>query len=135
MNLRDQLIRDEGLRLKPYRDTVGKLTIGVGRNLDDNGITRDEAECLLHNDLARVYAELHHALPDLSLDPVRGAVLGNMAFNMGIGRLLGFRKMLAALRVGDFAQAAVEMLDSDWATQVGSRAHRLARQMETGEWV
>src|SRR3990167_8906796 len=92
-SIRDCLIRDEGVRLKPYRDSVGKLTIGVGRNLDDKGLTRAEAEALL--------------------DEPRRGVLVMLAFNAGIGGLLTFRKMLAAMGRGAWAEAARELLDSD----------------------
>jgi lysozyme len=135
-NILEQLKRDEGLRLKPYKDSVGKTTIGIGRNLDDVGISEDEALILLHNDLGKVAGELRAALPWAeNLGPVRGSVLGNMAFNMGIGGLLQFHKFLTALRLGNYEQAATEMLDSKWAKQVGPRAERLAQQLRTGEWV
>lgn len=135
MDIVAQLIRDEGLRLKPYRDSVGKLTIGIGRNLDDVGITQDEAGYLLHSDLERVGKQIHENLPWASqLSPERASVLGNMCFNMGIAGLLQFKKFLTALRLGDYDQAATEMLDSKWAKQVGTRATRLAEQIRTGVW-
>src|SRR3990167_9230859 len=122
-SIRDCLIRDEGVRLKPYRDSVGKLTIGVGRNLDDKGLTRAEAD-------------VAHRLPwSAQLDEPRRGVLVMLAFNAGIGGLLTFRKMLAAMGRGAWAEAARELLDSDYAQQVGPRAHRLAKQLESGEWV
>jgi lysozyme len=137
-NIYEQLKRDEGMRLKPYRDSVGKLTIGVGRNLDDVGISEEEAEDLLQNDILRIGDELTKAgleSPHPSVITPREWVLVNMAFNMGISGLLEFRQMLEAYRAGDYAKAAQEMLNSKWETQVGDRAHRLSRQMETGEWV
>jgi|SRR5581483_8811785 len=135
MNLIDQLIRDEGVRLKPYRDQVGKLTIGVGRNLDDVGISELEAEWLLHNDISRAEDALLQALPwAKDLDEVRRSALINMAFNMGIGGLLGFKNTLAAIQEGRYNDAADGMFESKWATQVGPRAHRLALQIKTGEW-
>ena len=135
MNIRDQLIRDEGIRLKAYRDTQGLLTIGVGRNLDGVGLYPDEVEYLLDNDLRRVQEQVLIALPwTVSLDEARFGVLLNMCFNLGLRGLLKFREMLSAVETGDWTTAAVEMLDSDWATQVGDRAVRLAKQMETGEW-
>jgi lysozyme len=128
-----ELIRDEGVRLKPYRDTVGKLTIGVGRNLDDVGITLAEAMVLLGHDITWAVHELETALPWFKdLDPVRQRVLCNMCFNLGLARLLGFRNTLAAVARGDYTQAAIEMMDSKWATQVGDRAKRLAKMMEQG---
>jgi lysozyme len=135
-NILEQLKRDEGLKLKPYKDTVGKTTIGIGRNLDDVGISEDEAIILLHNDLAKVAGQIRAALPWADqLGPIRGSVLGNMAFNMGIAGLLNFHKFLTALRLGNYDQAAAEMLDSKWASQVGARAQRLAQQIRTNEWV
>lgn len=137
-NLNNQLIRDEGLRLFPYTDTVGKLTIGVGRNLTDKGITPDEAEFMLSDDIAEVTAELSKSLPVAllqSIDPIRLAVLVNMAFNIGVAGLLKFSNTLALVTSGDYAGAADAMLESQWAKQVGSRAQRLSEQMRTGQWV
>lgn len=141
MNIYDQLRRDEGVRLKVYTDTVGKLTIGVGRNLTDKGISEQEAEAMLTADVMEVREALskngyQYFLGDSDDDPevVRYDVLVNMAFNMGIHGLLQFRIMLRAYRDGDWETAAAEMLRSKWATQVGDRAHRLSEQMRTGEW-
>ena len=131
--LRDELIRDEGIRLKFYFDSVGVPTIGVGRNLRDRGITFEEASYLLMNDIKAVQSALAKDLTwYLRLDPVRRRVLENLGFNVGPAGLLGFRKMLAACEAGDYEQAAIEMLDSKWATQVGARAQRLAVMMRTG---
>jgi len=138
MDIYTQLERDEGLRLKPYRDTVGKLTIGVGRNLDDVGISVDEAYYLLKNDVQTTIDALHEKLPwtyNPGLSNPRFYVLVNMAFNLGVSGLLGFRRFFAAVEAGDWEEAAMEMLDSKWAAQVGNRAHRLAKQMRSGEWV
>jgi lysozyme len=128
-----ELKRDEGVELKPYRDTVGKLTIGVGRNLDDVGISDDEAEFLLHSDIARTARDLDaHLLWWRDLDEVRQRVILNMAFNMGTVGLLTFTHTLEAIRTGAYAQAADGMLGSLWARQVGPRATRLADMMRTG---
>src|SRR4051812_3216559 len=111
MTLTDQLIRDEGLRLHPYRDTVGKLTLGIGRNLDDIGITRDEAIFLLLNDIATAKEQLFRELPwTVDLDAARRDALINMTFNLGIGHLLAFKNFLAALRAADYTVASQEML-------------------------
>lgn len=119
--------RDEGLRLKPYKDSVGKISIGYGRNLDDIGITEEEAEILLAHDLYNAMQGLDHALPWWrNLDALKQRGLWNMAFNLGVPRLLKFKKMLAALQRGDWSAAADEALDSRWATQVGDRAKRIA---------
>ena len=135
MTIIDQLRRDEGVRLKPYRDSVGKLTIGVGRNLDDVGISSDEADFLLSNDVAYAQRMLEQALPwTVGLGDARNGVLLNMTFNMGIGGLLEFKETLAKIQSGDYAGAAQHMLDSKWAEEVGPRSHRLALQMESGEW-
>jgi lysozyme len=127
-----QLQRHEGLRLRSYLDTVGKLTIGYGRNLDDRGISEDEAGFMLDNDIDLAVAELERLPLYLSLNPVRQAVLANMCFNLGMPRLLGFKRMIAALCREDFHAAAFEMLDSKWADQVGERAVELAGLMITG---
>lgn len=134
IELAKQMLKEhEGLRLKPYRDTVGKLTIGIGRNLDDVGITEDEAYAMLDNDLVRVLGELNTLDFWCDLGDVRQAVLVDMCFNLGWGRFTGFRNMLAACRAGDYETAALEMLDSRWHRQVGRRARRLAEMMKTGE--
>lgn len=133
--LRDLLVLHEGMRLKPYQCTAGKLTIGVGRNLEDMGISEPEARVLLQNDIDRTVEELTVAFDFYSkLTPVRKAVLIDMAFNLGLTRLMKFRKMIAALELEDYDTAAEEMLDSKWATDVGQRSKRLAKMMRTNQW-
>jgi len=128
-----QIRLHEGERLKPYRCTAGKLTIGVGRNLDDRGITTEESAMLLDNDIRLLEIELFRALPWASaLDDVRQRVLLDMAFNLGLPGLLQFKRTLEAIRTGQYQQAATMMLDSLWARQVGQRAERLSRMMATG---
>lgn len=130
----DVLKRDERFRATPYRDSVGKLTVGYGRNIDDVPFTPDEAEYLLANDIARAATSLDRMLPFWrTLNETRQGVLLNMCFNMGIARLLGFQRMLAATQNSDYTAAAKEMLDSRWREQVGHRAQRLAMEMQTGE--
>src|SRR6266481_3215489 len=120
MTLVEQLIRDEGLLLHPYADSVGKLTIGIGRNLTDVGISQAEATYLFTNDIQTAVDHLATALPwTVTLDEVRHAALVNMTFNMGIGGLCGFKKFLAVMQVGDWRVAQSEMLSSKWAEQVG----------------
>lgn len=131
--LLEQLQRHEGLRLKPYRDTEGKLTVGYGRNLDDCGISEDEAGFMLDNDIDEVVADLERMPLYLRLDPIRKVVLANMCFNLGLTRFLEFRRMLAALADEDWERAAAEMMDSKWARQVGSRAVELSELMRRGE--
>lgn len=130
--LQEDLILDEGIRLKPYRCTAGKLTIGVGRNLDDVGISVSEAHQLLDNDIAAAALSLDRNIGwwgDLP-EPARRGLL-NMAFNLGWPRLSKFKGMLAALQAGDFNLAAAEALDSQWATQVGARATRIAHLFQS----
>ena len=131
--LRTQLRRHEGLRLHPYQDTVGKMTIGYGRNLDDVGITRKEAGLLLEEDIDRVLERLEEVDDYNQLDPVRQAVIANMAFNLGHAGVMSFTRMWAAIRHGDWEEAAHEMLNSRWHEQVGERARELAEIMRFGE--
>ncbi len=134
-NIVDQLLRDEGEVLTPYRDSMGYLTIGVGHNLDAKPISARASRVILEDDIMDTITDIAAHVPSASaLSPVRYAVLINLAFNVGIQGLLGFRKMLAALQAGDYAEAARELLDSKYATQVGARAKRLAVQLETGVW-
>ena len=129
-----KLIEHEGLELKPYKDTLGILTIGIGRNLEDRGISEDEAVYLAKNDVQIVEKELLAAQPCVdTLDSVRQLVLIDMAFNMGVPRLCKFKRMWAAVHEKDFPTAAKEMLDSRWATQVKSRSVKLANMMHKGE--
>jgi len=131
--LKKTLQKHEGLRTRPYKDTVGKLTIGIGRNLDDIGISEQEAFFLLNNDIQQAVDLTKRILPEFEeLDDLRQEVLVNMAFNMG-NRLREFRKMLAAIINGEYNVAADEMLLSRWAKQVGQRAIDLAKWMKEGE--
>ena len=132
--LRADLTRDEGLRLKPYPDTVGKLTIGVGRNLDDVGISEDEAAILLTNDIANVMHHLDVALPWWQqMDPVRQRVLANLCFNLGISKLMEFKNTLILMESGRYEAAAEGLEQSRWHRQVGPRAQRLEFMMRTGK--
>ncbi|MAM85723.1 MAG: lysozyme [unclassified Hahellaceae] len=131
--LRSQLERHEGLRLKPYLDTVGKLTVGYGRNLEDVGISRDEADFMLDNDIDQVERQLETIDEYRDLDPVRQTVIANMAFNLGFAGLMGFKNMWSAIDRRDWDRAAKEMLNSKWARQVGVRAVELSEIMRTGE--
>lgn len=138
MDLISQLRRDEGEVLHAYKDSLGYLTIGVGILIDERkggGITPDESAWLLQRRIDAKRAELSAALPWFKyLDEVRQAGLLNMAYQLGVPKLLGFRKMLAALRDQRWAEAESHALDSDWAKQTPERAHRVARQLATGEW-
>ena len=128
------LKRDEGERLKPYRCTAGKLTIGVGRNLEDVGISKEESDYLLTNDISRVTVEISRHLPwALKLDDARFSVILSMVFQMGMGGVRNFRKFLNALQMGDYTKASIEMMDSKWAQHDSpARAKRLSEVMRTG---
>lgn len=144
----DELTRDleadEGVRLFVYDDATGQPivpgtlvkghpTIGIGRALDVHGITLEEAMGFLQSDLQADGDALGTALPWMrTLDPARGEVLLEMAFNMGVKGLLAFKNTLADVQAGNYDKAADEMLASLWAKQVGARAQRLATQMRTG---
>ena len=153
--LMEKLIAHEGLRLQVYKDSLGIATIGIGRNLEDRGITPEELEWmdipnmaivhtmgiteadamyLAQNDVQIVEEELLRSHPCVeNLDAVRQLVLVDMAFNMGVPRLGKFKKMWAAIHENNFEEAAKEMLDSRWANQVKSRSTKLAHAMHTGE--
>jgi lysozyme len=122
-----QLIIDEGMRLKPYKDSVGKLTIGIGRCIEDIGITESEAKTLLENDIARVCADLDRNIPEWrNWSDRRQQAIANMTFNLGIGGVLKFKAMVANMKAGLWQLAALDALDSKWAQQVGDRAVRIA---------
>lgn len=129
-----QLILHESEELKLYKDTVGKYTIGIGRNLSDRGITKEESDFLFTTDYNLVIKELDRNLPWWkNLDEVRQRVLFDMCFNLGMTKLLAFRNTLEAIRTGRYDDAAAGMLNSLWAKQVKGRATRLANMMRTGK--
>ena len=143
----EDLRRFEGFRSRVYTCPAGKLTIGYGRNLEDTGISQEEAEHLLDHDITRAVDEIRQMLGFFDeLDPVRQEVIVNMVFNMGLPRFMKFRKTLFFIEEGVkheaaqehqkahecWIQASQEMLDSAWARQVGHRAQILARRMVTG---
>ena len=151
--LLDQLVLHEGLELLPYKDSLGIDTIGIGRNLEDGGITdaeleyigktledilkvgltREEAYYLCRNDISNVEKELLERKPIVNqLDQIRQMCLVDMGFNMGVPRLMKFVKMWGAIEVGDFYEASEQMLDSRWARQVGKRSEHLAKMMRRG---
>ena len=152
----EKLISHEGLRLTVYKDSLGIDTIGIGRNLQDRGISKEELDeldipsidhiyedgiteadaiFLAENDVQIVEEELVRAHPCVEeLDAVRQLVLVDMAFNLGVPRLCKFKKMWAAVEAKQFDTAAKEMLDSRWARQVKSRSTKLAHAMHHGEF-
>jgi lysozyme len=128
-----QLVQHEGLRLKPYTDTVGKITIGVGRNLTDNGVSELEAEGMCIRDMDDVDADLDRNVAWWrEMSEPRQMVFVDMCFNLGWPRFSQFRRMLASAEDGDYATAADEMIDSRWARQVGTRADLLETMMRNG---
>lgn len=130
--LEAQLMRHEGLELNPYKDTVGVLTIGYGRNLEDKGITKAEALMMLRNDIAEVRKQLAPFSWYKKQNPARKRALVNMCYNLGLQGLLKFKRMIQALENDDHIQAAHEALDSKWARQVGGRALEIAEVIRNG---
>jgi len=118
----EELTRDEGYRCKVYLDSVGIETIGIGRNLVDVGVSKEEAQYLLSNDIKGAVrdAQGFSWYGELSL------------FNIGLTRFKKFKKTIRYIDSGDFGSASVEMLDSMWARQVGIRAKRLSKMMKEG---
>ena len=124
-DLKEMLIKNEGIKLHPYKCTSGYLTIGVGRNIEQNGITSAEAEMLLVNDMDGVFADLDRNIPFWQSMPYNvRLVLCDLCFNLGIKKLCRFTKMLEALEERDFELAGEELLDSTYAVQVKKRADR-----------
>jgi lysozyme len=116
----------EGFNTHPYLDATGKVTIGWGRNIDQNGINAQEAEFMLENDIHRCIGELNaYSWYYTQPSKVQMALI-NMCFNLGISKLLTFKKMIAALQEDNYNAAATECLNSEWAAQVGQRARDVA---------
>ena len=132
-SLADQLVQHEGFRLKPYVDTVGKVTIGVGRNLSDVGISSQEAMLLLEHDIETVVADLLTFAWFPRMDHVRQLAVSDLRFNLGPTRFRTCKKMLAALEHDDYATAAGQLRQSRWYTQVKSRGPRIVKMLATGE--
>lgn len=138
-NLLKQIKEEEGLVLHAYKDHLGYLTIGYGRLIDKNkggGITKEEAEYLLKNDIERFINEIKKNISFFNdLNDARQAVIINMAFQMGISGLLGFKNTLKFIENKEFDKAADNMMLSKWATQTNNRAKRLSEQMRSGNFV
>lgn len=131
--LRAELVADEGVRLKPYRCPAGKLTIGIGRNLEDVGISRATADQMLDEDISACLMDCASFPWFDGLDPVRQRAIVNFRFNVGAGTLRQFKKLLGALERRDFASAGDELLHSAWAGQIQpARRDRIIRQVRTG---
>ena len=135
--IKSLLVRDEGYRRSAYQDSEGFWTIGIGRLIDvrrGGGISIDEAEFLLENDIRRCEVNLGVQYSwFLGLDEVRRAVLTSMAFQMGTSGLAAFHRTLKAVEEGRYSDAADAMLASKWASQTPLRAGRLAEAMRTGD--
>jgi len=135
---RDQLRRHESEVLHAYQDHLGFWTIGVGRLIDKRkggGISKDESDYLLTNDINSRLADLNAKLPWFNtLNDPRKAVLLNMSFQLGMAGLLNFRNTLNKIQDGDFGGAADNMLKSKWAEQTPKRAQEMAEQMRKGKW-
>lgn len=135
MDIFAQLRRDEGTRKFPYPDSKGNVTIGVGHNLSEDGMSDAVIAFQLQDDVNAVSFILNARLPWFrSIDPVRQGALMNMCFNLGFNGLEEFGKMLTAFAKGDWTTAAAEMVSSAWAKEVGDRAKRLETQILTGQW-
>jgi lysozyme len=138
MNSYDQLRRDEGEVLHAYQDSLGYWTIGIGILIDKlkgGGLRPEESEFIFNNRLRLVNESLESRIPWLcKLDPARRGVLVNMAFQLGIDGLLGFKNTLKMIEAGDYQGASKGMLNSLWARQTPARANRLSVQMRSGEW-
>ena len=130
--LAEQLTRHEGKRSKPYRDSVGKWTVGIGRNIDDVPFSDDEIDLMFLNDILRASQDAQKFVWFDNLNEVRQSVIVNMIFNMGFAAFCEFRKTIKYIEQGDYKNAAKEMLNSRWAEQVQGRAHELSGLMATG---
>jgi lysozyme len=131
--LTNQLIIDEGLKLKPYRCSADKLTIGVGRNIEEVGISEEEARYLLKNDIEMVTAQCLAEFPwFILLSDARKEAIVNLVFNMGLSTFKKFKKTIGYIEQGLFELAGSELLDSNYARQVGDRSVRVANMLANG---
>lgn len=132
-SLEEQLIAEEGIRLTPYKDSLGHWTIGVGHSLA-GGFTLDQVLLIFRDDIEKARSDLFIALPWVeSLSTTRKQALVMLAFNLGIDGLLRFEDMLSALKAGDYARVKPLLLDSRWRDQVGpKRSMRIANMLTNG---
>lgn len=134
-NIKSLLELHEDRRKFPYVDTVGKISIGIGHNLTDLGLSDSQIDAIFERDLSSAMETCNRLFPHFnSMDPVRRMVLMDMAFNMGFKTFSGFFNTIGYINEGRWAEAAANMLRSKWAKQVGQRAKRLAEMMRTGEY-
>lgn len=125
----------ERCRLKPYIDTTGNITIGWGFNLTEHGITQDLADRWRDEKIATAISECRRAFPWFDgIDPVRKVALADMAYNMGLTRLLTFKRTLAAMEKKKWKTAAMHATSSLWYTQTKTRAVRIVQMIATGQW-
>lgn len=128
-----QLSTDEGRKARIYTDTVGKVSGGVGRNLTDNGFSQDEIDLMLSNDIVKAISTARSLVPGFDkLNDRRQEALVNWCFNLGYQKASGFKNALSAVNASNWSDAADEMLNSKWATQVGARALRIADAIRNG---
>lgn len=133
IKLKQLLVNHEQYKQFPYIDTTGHITVGIGRNLTDRGISTTEAFYLLDDDILYFSGKLNHFLKFFaSLDENRQIALIDMCFNLGVQGFLNFTQMILALEAGDYHRAADEMMNSKWANQVGERATTLSNIIRTG---
>ena len=136
--LLEMLKRHEGVESHVYRCSAGYETIGVGRNISKSGLglTDDEVDYLLENDIVRVIKELSSEYPWFKdLDDVRKDAIIDISFNLGATRLRGFKRALAAMDAADYKTASLEFLDSKWSRDVKGRSTELAYMIEMGEYL
>ena len=136
--LLEMLKRHEGVRSKVYLCSAGYETIGVGRNISESGIglSDEEVDMLLENDIARVIKELASEYPWFNdLDDVRKDAMIDISFNLGATRLRGFRRALSAMEKGNYREASAEFLDSKWSRDVGGRALELSDMIASGKYL
>lgn len=134
-SIEEQLVEHEGERLHPYRCTADKLTIGVGRNLEDKGISQEESRMLLENDIKECVEDLADIFPDFNkYAQARQHALIDLRFNLGSDGFRSFKQLIAAAQEGSWEQAAAELEDSSWWSQVQSdRRSKIYQQLKTGE--
>ena len=133
MKLKEFIIKHEGLSLKPYHCPAGKLTIGVGRNIEDNGISEEEAMIMLENDIQRSISDLYKVFSMETFDkfPAKTKMaLIDMIFNLGYPRFIKFKKMIKALKDFDYEKASIEAVNSLWCKQVGSRCKEVSEYLK-----
>ena len=130
--LKELLVSHESYKQFPYVDTTGHITIGIGRNLTERGVSHNEAYTLLDDDILYFTDKLSQLDWFVNLDEIRQLVLVDMCFNLGLNNLLNFKEMIKYLKVKNYEGAAQEMIHSKWAEQVKDRAVQLADIMEIG---